>query len=132
MKGNMQTKFLATIIIGLLIVSSCNRVQDQAGTNGIEIVGLGSPFRLQGDESKIILADYFLDPTRIDSIGAHKNFSFRLYPERNYVAITNQTNEAPALSAMEIWIAGEEYNIILQRGTKMPVTLSFEIGRAHV
>lgn len=122
----MQTKFLATIIIGLLIGSSCNRVQNQAGTNGIEIVGLGSPFRLQGDESKIILADYFLDPTRIDSIGAHNNFSFRLCPERNYVSITNQTNEVPALSAMEIWIAGEEYNIILQRGTKMPVTLSFD------
>ncbi|MHC1704578.1 MAG: alpha-amylase family glycosyl hydrolase [Tenuifilaceae bacterium] len=91
-----------------------------------EIRGLATPVQLAISETEVILEDYFLDVSKIDSISALPFFDAQLSQDKKLVRVIPKTDKTPYLSEMKVWANGSQYSLILKKNKKLQVNFSFD------
>lgn len=114
---------------GLLSLSSClcacgtkdiNYPQEPATTT------LLSPINLEPDSTVLYLEDFVMDASKIDSI--HSDFSLKWKKGAKKCTIQSET-EAPMLSSLDIYVAGQAYNIVVKKSLKQKVQLAYTANK---
>ncbi len=91
-----------------------------------EIRGLATPIQLTGEQCDIVLEDYFLDVSAIDSIVANPAFNIELSPDKKLLNVHYETAKAPLLSEMKVLIKGSSYSLLIKKSKKLLASFSFD------
>jgi glycosidase len=91
-----------------------------------EIYGLATVVQLAGEESEVILEDYFLDVSQIDSVVAPCNFDVLMAADKKTVKLIAQNNSIPQLSELKVWANGSCYSLLMRKNRKQPVEFVYE------
>lgn len=122
----MKAPIFISLIFLLLLTSCFKRAQENVFSDSNHLPGLGSPFKLGGTQSVLLLADYFLDPVFVDSVSGNEAFKFHLHKDAGEVVILMKSKHVPHYSEMKVWINGEYYSILLERSQKEKFTFVFD------
>ena len=91
-----------------------------------EICGLASVVQLAGEESEVILGDYFLDVSLIDTIIAPRNFDVLMAADKKTVKLIAQSNSIPQLSELKVWANGACYSLLMRKSRKQLVNFTYQ------
>lgn len=91
-----------------------------------EIFGLASPVNLNIEKTTVLLADFFIEPSNIDSVSANKNLSVSLSENKNEVNIIVVSDSLKKLSVLDIYSEGYKYSILLKKSDKIKYDFSFD------
>ncbi|MDD3568630.1 MAG: alpha-amylase family glycosyl hydrolase [Bacteroidales bacterium] len=91
-----------------------------------EIRGLASVVQLAGEESEVILGDYFLDVSLIDTIIAPRNFDVLMAADKKTVKLIAQSNSIPQLSELKVWANGACYSLLMRKSRKQLVNFTYQ------
>ncbi len=89
-----------------------------------QIKDLATPVFLNYGNSEVLLEDYFLDTSKIDSISKNKNYQAQLSADKKKVLFTTNDN-TPEISNLRVWTNGVPNDIPLFKSERVPV--SFKI-----
>ena len=67
-----------------------------------DIYGLATAVTLTGDETEVVLEDYFMDVSRIDSIVGPPEFSIEFSNDKQFARISLAAQDAPPLSELQV------------------------------
>ena len=116
--------FWATIISVFL---ACNNIKAPL-QYGNAIQGLASPIRMQLDTTRVLLTDYFADPSKIEKIGWNK-----LTWEADTLGVLTLIGAAPTrLSNLEVTYEGLRYDIPVFATNKIRHTFSYKPSSTSV
>ncbi|MDY0200865.1 MAG: alpha-amylase family glycosyl hydrolase [Tenuifilaceae bacterium] len=114
------------VFIALLFASCGNNEVISYYTKASEVYGLASVIQLAGEETVIILQDYFMDVTRIDSIVAPSNFDVFMSADKKKVRLISQNETIAKLSELKVWSNGGCYSLLMRKSRKLPVEITFK------
>ncbi len=119
-------KRILLISIAFLLASCGAREVIPHYAKNSEIYGLASVLPLAGEESIIILEDYFMDVTQIDSVVAPSNFNVQMAADRKTVKLISQNETIPKLSELKVWANSACYSLLMRKSRKQPVEFVYE------
>lgn len=91
-----------------------------------EIYGLASVVPLAGEKSEVILEDYFLDVSLIDSVVAPSNFDVLMAADKKSAKLISQNETIPQLSELKVWADGACYSLLMRKSRKLPVEFVYQ------
>ncbi len=110
------------IILAVIIIFSCNTSQNildiQSG-----IKGLATPVFLEYEGGDVLLSDYFLDVSKIDSIGKNNHYDAVLIEENKKVQLKVNKN-TPNVTNLRVWTNGTANDIPIFKSNKTQVTIT--------
>ena len=118
----MKTKYILVAIV-LLIVSSCKKNEDFTTEKSSEIKGMATPVFLEANTGDILMKDYFLDISKIDSIGANLFYEASLSNSKEVVHYT-MDEDTPYVVNLRVWTKGVPSDIPLFKTNKKVVSIS--------
>jgi len=116
-------KYILVLTIFLGAFSSCNKDGAIKKDKRLAIKGIASPVYLEFGKGEIVLSDYFLDTTKIDSIGKTSEYDAVLI-ENNTKASYKIGETTPNISNLKVWVQGKAYDIPLFKSNKEQVTIA--------
>jgi glycosidase len=119
-------KRILLISIAFLLTSCGAREVIPHYAKNSEIYGLASVVPLAGEESIIILEDYFMDVTQIDSVVAPSNFNVQMAADMKTVKLISQNETIPKLSELKVWANNACYSLLMRKSRKQPVEFVYE------
>lgn len=111
------------VLLGLLAVS-CNTKGKALGQPSV-IKGMATPIRLDVDSTSVLLTDYFLNVSEIDSTSTTKGFESSIDKDKTTLKLKTLAN-APALGNLRVWTNGVANDISLFKSAKESKTISFK------
>lgn len=127
---SIKTVSIRHLILFLAIVCvSCGRNSGQF-PEGNDIFGLASAITLAGNETEIMLHDFFHSNSlsRIDSVSVHPSLRARLSDNRVHLHLQARSLNVPAISELTVWLDGTPYSLILRRSARIEHTFRFYQG----
>lgn len=106
-------------VLASCILFACSTQSKNDYTERNLIVGLASPITLSGDTTLVMLEDYVVDPTHIDSISVPTQLS-KTQEGKQLLLIGKLEGK---IGTLHLWSKGQPYTIPLHQGSK--TTLSF-------
>ncbi len=91
-----------------------------------EIHGLATPIQLAGEETIVILEDFFMNVNRIDSVVAPQCFEVFLSPDKETLKLSAANDDIPRLSELKVWIGGTGYSLLIRKSRKLPVDFTYK------
>ncbi len=85
------------------------------------IKGLATPIYLPYEGGTVLLTDYFLDVTQVDSIQKSEGYTATLSPDKTAVTI-RVTPELGFISNLRVWTKGIPNDIPVYKSTESPIT----------
>lgn len=122
----MKKYYFLYLAFAVLLVSCIQREHTKLFPAESQIPGLGSPFKLSGLQSVLLLEDYFIDPSMVDSVAGNETFEFHFHPESGEVVINARSDRIPHYSELRVWVGGVKYSILLEKSHKVKFTFRFE------
>ncbi len=119
-------KRILFISIAFLLASCGAREVIPHYAQNSEIRGLASVVQLAGEESEVILGDYFLDVSLIDTIIAPRNFDVLMAADKKTVNLIAQSNSIPQLSELKVWANGACYSLLMRKSRKQLVNFTYQ------
>ncbi|HPH83084.1 MAG TPA: alpha-amylase family glycosyl hydrolase, partial [Flavobacteriales bacterium] len=110
----------------VLLLAACS------GKNGFHIpaepamVGIAAPLTLPVDTGTILLQDYLVDVTQIDSVSAVTGLKSTLSANKEKLALVVDPAVIQPISELRIWSKGDVYSLILKRSVKQKFVFSFD------
>ena len=114
------------LFLGVLALAACSK-QVAEEKKPSDIVGLCSPIQLQHGQTNLYLADYFLQPERLDSFQAPGGITWAYNPDDSTQLILTG-NIGRALGIFTVYSAGERFDIPLKRSSRIAYTFTFDPG----
>src|SRR5690554_6719583 len=114
------------IILAIVFVMAASCTSNNELPENPQIVGLASPINLELDTTTILTADFFIDPSLIDSVSSPGNMGSMLSPDRDSVILTG--NLEKPLGVIKFWIDGYAHHILARKSNKENVTITFNPG----
>tara|TARA_R100000908_G_scaffold65428_1_gene56435 strand:- start:65348 stop:67717 length:2370 start_codon:yes stop_codon:yes gene_type:complete len=124
--SNKALKFIS-IALALMLTGCSSSIEAPEDS---QIVGLATPITLEFEETEIISADYFIAPSRIDSVTAPAGLQASLSPDKEIITLSGSL-QSP-LDVLNIWAGGYAYDFLLKRSSKQEITMTFEQGSGSV
>ncbi|MFP4555234.1 MAG: alpha-amylase family glycosyl hydrolase [Bacteroidales bacterium] len=90
-----------------------------------EIHGLATVIQLSAEETEVILEDYFMDVSSIDSVVAPKFLEAKLTDDNKFLNLLGNNENVPKLSELKIWAEGSCYSILMRKSRKIPVDFTY-------
>ena len=109
-----------SVIAAFLLIIGCSQFDVKTGN---QIVGLASPITLQVDSTKVILADYFMNPENLDSVSVPSSLSYSFNQNKSEVTFVGSISSK--LATVTFWDGDISYDILLKKSNKQLV--SFQI-----
>ncbi len=128
-KQTFLTSFSLLLITALFFIS-CERKSATRFPEGKDIFGLASLIELQGDETTVVLNDYFHSASlaNIDSVITHSSLRGRLSSDRELLYLSARNLNVPQLTEVVVWIQGTPYSLITRKSVREDITFRFEPG----
>ncbi len=110
----------------VILLAACS------GKNGFHIpvepamVGIAAPLTLPIDTGTILLQDYLVDVTQIDSVSAITGVKATLSANKEKLALVVDAATVQPISELRIWSKGDVYSLILKRSVKQKFVFSFD------
>jgi len=119
----MKTNHVLILII-LLVVSSCKKqVEFEVFNIHSNIKGIATPAFLEFGGSELLLSDYFLDTSIIDSIEKSNQYDAVLIDKNTKVKL-KVDDATPSVSNLRVWTNGLANDIPLFKSDKTQITIS--------
>jgi cyclomaltodextrinase / maltogenic alpha-amylase / neopullulanase len=123
----MKKKILYHLIFLLFLAAACSDRMKIDYPSDPEIVGLATPIELETEVTTVVLDDYFLTISKIDSFTLPAFLDYKLTGEDfEYLEIRTGKEEIPPLSEMKVWVEGFPYSLLIKKNRKVNTTLSFD------
>ncbi len=90
-----------------------------------ELINYGTPVKLNYNKTEILLEDYFMDVSRIDSVFVADGMAFELSPDKKKLTIENKGFAEP-LSELNIYIEGLPYSILMVTSNKRTAQITLK------
>ncbi len=100
-------KVLLLCAIVVSIFTACHKTYIEYPEKS-QIIGLASPICLESGITEILLSDYFIDPSLVDSVSGLDSMKV----ENNVLIIPVDNNELNKIQALKFWIGGSAYSIL--------------------
>ena len=118
----MKAKYLLIVFI-VTLISSCETSKDKSLETHSEIKGMATPVFLEENIGDILMNDYFLDISKIDSIGMSPFYEATLSNNKETVHYTMNEN-TPYVVNLRVWTMGVPNDIPLFKTNKKEVSIS--------
>ncbi len=89
----------------------------------LAIKGMASPIYLEFGNGEILLSDYFLDTSKIDSIGKTKEYDAVLTDKKTKVSY-KVGEKTPNITNLKVWVKGTAYDIPMFKSTLVATSFS--------
>ncbi len=119
-------KRLLFISIAFLLASCGAREVIPHYAKQSDIHGLASVVPLAGAKSEVILEDYFLDVSIIDSVVAPSNFDVLMAADKKFAKLVSQNETIPQLSELKVWANGACYSLLMRKSRKLSVEFTYQ------
>lgn len=116
----MKSVYFIFLSFAFISVSCSN--EQEVVVAASEIDGVATPVFLNTDSEEVLLSDYLLDVSKIDSIGKSPFFESTLLENNEKVAVTLKEN-APYVLNMSVFTSGVANSIPLFKSTKKKVSI---------
>ncbi|WP_203296381.1 alpha-amylase family glycosyl hydrolase [Luteirhabdus pelagi] len=117
----MKNGFVLSLLI--ILVSCGETKQEEEAMEASLIKGTATPVWLDAEEGEILLSDYFLDTSLIDSLGTPHGFEAELR-ENNTKAYFKMSDETPYIVNLRVWSDGIANDIPLFKSNKENRTIT--------
>lgn len=117
-------QFLAAAL--LLSFWGCRSNDDIPLSRDPKMIRLSAPILVDADSTVIMLSDYLLKPTRIDSLETDKSFTTAISADSMQLIIKPAVRDFPRLSVLTIWSEGYSYSLLLEKSTRMKYRFTFD------
>ena len=115
------------LFITSVVFAACTKQPSVNYPDNSHILGLATPVELQLQETNIVLEDYFLDISLIDSFTVPDYLSYKLTGDDfEFLTITVNAPEIPPLSELKVWTEGFPYSILLKKNRKINYNFRFD------
>ncbi|NCP06186.1 MAG: alpha-amylase [Flavobacteriales bacterium] len=101
----------------ILISFGCSDKKIEAFSLETNIKGMASPIYLVETKNEIVVSDYFLDVSKVDSIASNSNYKTTLSDDKNTL-ILSLNNDTPSLMNLRLWTGTIPNDIPLLKGEK--------------
>lgn len=91
---------------------------------GDQIVGLGSPITLGYDSTVVVLEDFFMEPSEIDSITVPETISYHLNDKQSKLVLKGSISAK--LDVISFHVGDVTYDLLLKKTSKQKVVFSLE------
>ena len=117
-------KKLLFIVSILLLVVSCKTSEEKEKTYKTSLIkGVATPIYMDSLTVDVLMADYFLDVTKIDSVANTNVYSVTL-TNNDSIAHIEVSENVPAIFNLRIWAAGIPNDIPIFKSNKKTVDIS--------
>ena len=124
---NMKINILPIITTGLaLSLWSCSSNNDLPLAKDPQMIKLSAPILLNNDSTLLVLADYLIRPTWIDSMELDKSLNASISADSTLMVIKPVDRDFPKLSMLKIWSKGFSYSLLLEKSTKIKYRYTFD------
>lgn len=90
-----------------------------------DISGLASIIQLAGNETEVLLEDYFMDVSMIDSVVAPPYFNTNLSDDGKILTLTANGESIQRLSELKVWVDGVCYSLLMRKNRKLPYEVAY-------
>lgn len=90
-----------------------------------EIHGLATVIQLKADTTEIILEDYFMDVSTIDSLVQPEFLEAELSDDNKKLKLSGGNENIPRLSELKVWAKGACYSVLMRKSRKLPVKFTY-------
>ena len=109
----------------LIIFASANRLNaNSPTTQSWQVPNLITPVQLNPDTTFLNLNDFFVDPSKIDSVSFSKNYKGLWNKKENSLQIITDS-KLPALTELKLWSEGHPTSILLKKSQKKAYQFTF-------
>tara|TARA_R110002126_G_scaffold200584_4_gene348183 strand:+ start:21636 stop:23984 length:2349 start_codon:yes stop_codon:yes gene_type:complete len=91
---------------------------------GDQIVGLGSPIGLGFDSTVVVMQDYFMEPSGIDSISAPKSITYYFNGDRSELILKGDISGK--IDVISFFDGDVTYDLLVKKTSKQQVTFTLE------
>ena len=123
----MRPSLILLLIATLLVTQGCEEVPIRTAPklpSTDNMVGLTSLTTLQPDSTTIVLSDFFIDASRVDSVAVDSPYTVRY--NGGTEATIHPQGEAPPYSDFSVWMDGHRWILPLRKARKMSYTMFFD------
>lgn len=121
-----KTKF--SIALLALAIAGCS--SNIEAPEESQIIGLATPIGLDFGQTEIIVEDYFISDSLIDSVTVPRGLQASISSDKSTITLTGSIEQP--LEVMEIWAEGYAYHFLLKRSNKQEVTITYDSGNQNV
>lgn len=125
MKRTVKAGWLSVLLLIVITGISCSRTELHIPEESA-IFGLATPIDLEFEDTEVLLQDYFIDPSVVDSVQVPAGLSADLISDSAKVLISGDMN-AP-MGIMKIFAGNAAYSFLLKRSEKQMITFTFDPG----
>ncbi len=120
--------FFSLLLVSALFFSSCERKPASLFPEGKDIFGLATLIELQGDETTVVLNDYFHSASlaNIDSVVTHPSLRGRLSGDREMLHLSARNLNVPQLTEVVVWMKGTPYSLVTRKSVREEFTFRLE------
>ncbi len=104
----------------ILVTAACNQSTIPEKS---DILGLASPITLNYDTTEIVMEDFFMNPSGIDSISLDNGLKYEVEGDYEKVIITGEPTQK--LTLFTVWMQGDRYDILIRKSEKELVKLTY-------
>ncbi len=123
----MKKLLVLTVLVFSVLSAGCERKQTVNYPFDPAITGLATPIRLELFETNVVLEDYFIDISKIDSFTVPSYLTYKLTGnDFEYLTLVSTGTAVPPLGELKVWIDGFPYSIILMKNRKTNYTFQFD------
>ncbi len=116
----MNKKIIFGITCCLALVTFTKKTKAQI------IRGIASPITLQMGATEVLLSDYVVDVSIIDSVTVHPSMKKNYVAKTSKVVILPNPTKVPVLSVMRVWSKGKSEAILIQKSRKEIKVIAFD------
>jgi cyclomaltodextrinase / maltogenic alpha-amylase / neopullulanase len=123
----MKIKHLPILFAGIaLSFWSCSSNDDLPVAKEPQMLKLSAPILVNADSTVIMLADYLLKPTWIDSLKLDPSLKATVSADSTQMIIKPVERDFPKLSELKIWSKGFSYSLLLEKSSKLRYRFTFD------
>jgi cyclomaltodextrinase / maltogenic alpha-amylase / neopullulanase len=123
----MKIKHLPIIMAGLsLAMWGCKSNNDIPVPSESQMLKVAAPILINTDSTVIMLADYLVKPTWVDSLELDPSLTAAISADSTTMVIKPSDKDFPKLSVLKIWSKGFSYSLLLQKSTKIRYHFTFD------
>jgi cyclomaltodextrinase / maltogenic alpha-amylase / neopullulanase len=114
----------AVLILMTIVMLGCSKKEAEVHLETSDIKGLATPIHLSEQNQEVLLSDYFLNLSQIDSVGKNPHYSFSLSADKSVLTI-EQNQDAPHILNLRIWTGKTPNDIPMFRSERKSMQLIF-------
>lgn len=122
----MKFRFLVPVILPLILIASFSCSGPELPIHEKpDIAGLATPVKLEPVKTEVFLADYFADPSALDSFSVHPALKQAMSDDGKELTLMVAGSDLPWMTVLKAWKDGIAYSIPVRKSAKEKTLITF-------